>query len=50
MDTAKRKAGVPDSLSRKEKKANKRRTSKIRRQLDSPRYQREHTQLKYLYS
>ena len=31
-DSAKRKAGVPDSLSRKEKKANKRRTSKVRRQ------------------
>ena len=32
MDAAKRKAGVPDSLSRKEKKQNKRRTSKVRRQ------------------
>lgn len=32
MDTAKKKAGKPDSLSRKEKKANKRNTSKKRRQ------------------
>ena len=31
-DSAKRKAGAPDSLSRKEKKANKRRTHKVRRQ------------------
>lgn len=31
-DVAKKKAGVPDSLSRKWKKANKRNTSKKRRQ------------------
>ena len=31
-DSAKRAAGVPDSLSRKEKRQNKRRTSKVRRQ------------------
>lgn len=34
MDDAKKKAGVPHSLSRKEEKANKRNTDKKRRQLD----------------
>jgi hypothetical protein len=34
MDTAKKKAGPPDSLSRKEKRANKRNTDKKRRQQD----------------
>ena len=32
MDNAKKKAGPVDSLSRKEEKANKRRTQKVRRQ------------------
>ena len=32
MDNAKKKAGPVESLSRKEKKANKRRTQKVRRQ------------------
>ena len=34
MDDAKKKAGPPDSLSRKEEKANKRNTNKKRRQED----------------
>ena len=34
MDDAKKKAGVPHSLSRKEEKANKRNTNKKRRQMD----------------